>query len=292
MRKSFIRLTLGAFVVILMISLVQAAPVATSADSFPTATLPTPTFLPSKPFDYPGVNLLLPSAGTFSAEMIRGLGYEISASESTRESGTQRVGIWIAGPRYERRYEPSNAMRITASVLLSSSDIFETYIGLEKVFLDLSLTVLEWALIDPKPIFMTYGTPSVVRASLGTNKIGFVGSITAIWENHNVSVMYTIILKAEDEIEDRALDPRGYPVRFKMCLLPERIIGFNAWLASEERDILEAMRYPYDYDHAFIFGQPFSPTMFTNAPDLATLAQRLANGECLETRREVWFGSQ
>ena len=274
MCKLLVRLMFGVGTLSLFVSALGITHMAVFAEDRHT---PTPT---AKPFDYPGVDLLLPSAGTFSEEAVSAFGYEIRADNFAQENGNQRIDVRIAG----HNHKPDQ--RITASLLLSNSQILESYVRLEKVRPYLDLTELDWQLLNPKAIFMSYGTPSIARANLSTTDSGLRGVILAVWENHNLAVMYGIRLKDDDR------DSMSNPLKFNICLSPDRVFGFTAWLSSEERNILEAMRYPYDYDHAFIFGQPFSPTMFTNAPDLATFAQRLANGECLETRREVWFGSQ
>lgn len=211
-----------------------------------------------------------------AVDSLRSKGYRIIFAPAEADS-SQRVGVILAGDLL-----PTDdfTARISADLLISDGNILETYLSMES--LSKGLSDADWKLFDPMPIFDDFGEPSMVRATITAVDDGVAGGFLAIWADEGIGVSYSIRLKPED------LKPNnGNPTKFAICVSQAHVIQSEAWFVSKGRNINQAMLYPVNY--RFNYGQPFSPAMFTNAPDLATFAQRLANGECLETPGAVWF---
>ncbi len=272
------RTTLVFAVAFLLFAMLVAGGNGTPSKGILTQT-PTPTAEPV--FDYPGIDSLLPGKRLSEALQLLGtLGVQeiIDGSNYVQlPADVQSFGIVFQDlVDIKGQY---TGVRISASVTSQSDVIQETAIDVDN-----RLRILPddaWQLINPSRLVNSFGTPTIARAGVGNG-----GTLLLIWEHKHAAVWFNFLF-GEEDIPKMGLMPE----RFTLCLKQDRGLGATMWLTMSQIDIREFI--VRDSNHTpLAYGQPFSPTMFTNAPDLATMAQRLANGECLETRREVWFGSQ
>ena len=245
--------------------------------------IPTPTIATTsspKPFDYPGIASLLPGTAFSQAQQaITDMGYDLTLeTQSQNGTGMQQYAVNILWQRPNST--TSTTARMDAYLLTQNGIIIETYIELLRIG-NAQLSAAEWQFVDPKAIYNIYGEPDIARAWLFAADDSMRGMVFSIWSDLGIAVEHSLPLKPSDF-------PPPY-TNAQLCFTSDRVRFFRVVIAPS-RDLFASLDRAYN--GFWTFGQPFSPTMFTNAPDLATLAQRLANGECLETRREVWFGSQ